>query len=342
MLSTASGPVAKSGLQTPNRGTVPKVKVGEASAMPSVVIGTEAYSVFGENGDSIIQDLMRTDDHIMNQIMSESNSSMEHLLGSVFSPAQVAGLASPHVSSVLMSPRGGGGVTSSPRDSPRNFYSLAWSPHPPTSDSVRRSARITPTRGIFLNMRDEAGMDLDIATPRAFGPHDQSSKRKTPSSRKALQMEGSAAMAKSNYQDFEDYVLPPLSPFTPYESTDRDISQAGKAKANLSFTTEKKTKVSASKSSKKDSAGSKRGEYKCGKCGFFPKKEKHDCTAYKKKCIQQGIEIQTRNRKGSGGSKKKPKSKVAKVMGHRPILTTVQANQAMMETLEPVGVLPMS
>lgn len=50
-------------------------------------------------------------------------------------------------------------------------------------------------------------------------------------------MEGSAAMAKSNYQDFEDYVLPPLSPFTPYESTDRDIPQAGKAKANLSFTT---------------------------------------------------------------------------------------------------------
>lgn len=29
-------------------------------------------------------------------------------------------------------------------------------------------------------------------------------------------------------------------------------------------------------------------------------------------------------------------------MGHRPILTTVQANQAMMDTLEPVGVLPMS
>lgn len=26
----------------------------------------QAYSVFGENGDSIIQDLMRTDDHIMN------------------------------------------------------------------------------------------------------------------------------------------------------------------------------------------------------------------------------------------------------------------------------------
>lgn len=243
-------------------------------------------------------------------------------------------------------------------------------------------------------------------------------------------MEGSAAMAKSNYQDFEDYVLPPLSPFTPYESTDRDIPQAGKAKANLSFTTvrvvhfflvfcrarlchlsffprtfshsflsplpffvvcdllgsgsstrrspslpslvhwcdrRRRPRSARAKAARRTQPAANAASTSAASAGSSPRRKRyffflaftlplenivahasvcfvlqHDCTAYKKKCIQQGIEIQTRNRKGSGGSKKKPKSKVAKVMGHRPILTTVQANQAMMDTLEPVGVLPMS
>jgi hypothetical protein len=166
-----------------------------------------------------------------------------------------------------MSPAGHLNLGSSPRASPRNIYSLAWSPHPPTSDSVRRSARITPTRSLFVNNT----MDFDTTTPLAFGAN---TKRKTvrllhpsqhppapahctplcavsesgcahmlivsvasvqqPNSRKVLKMGGATNVTKADF-DFEDYVLTPLSPFTPYENTERETARGGQAK--LKFTT---------------------------------------------------------------------------------------------------------
>eukprot|EP00049_Salpingoeca_infusionum_P005194 m.89198 g.89198 ORF g.89198 m.89198 type:complete len:445 (+) comp12884_c0_seq5:262-1596(+) len=40
----------------------------------------------------------------------------------------------------------------------------------------------------------------------------------------------------------------------------------------------KAPKDKSAKKDKRTSSAPKRGEYKCGKCGFFPKKAKHDCT----------------------------------------------------------------
>jgi len=48
---------------------------------------------------------------------------------------------------------------------------------------------------------------------------------------------------------------------------------------------------SAKKKEKRDkrtAAAPKRGEYKCGKCGFFPKKEKHNCDLERQKRIANG------------------------------------------------------
>lgn len=76
----------------------------------------------------------------------------------------------------------------------------------------------------------------------------------------------------------------------------------------------------------------------------LPHTLQHDCIAYKKKCQQQGIEIQTRNRKGGGSKKKtaKPKAGKAAKAAVTPILTTLQANKAIASTLEAAGMLPMA
>ena len=106
-------------------------------------------------------------------------------------------------------------------------------------------------------------------------------------------------------QEFEDYVMAPISPFTPYP---KPGASAPAQKTKLAFASEpkgdkKKSSIVSSSNSKRASSAeldddadsaAKRGEYKCGKCGFFPKKTKHDCAAYKAKCIAQGIEINMR------------------------------------------------
>jgi hypothetical protein len=55
-----------------------------------------------------------------------------------------------------------------------------------------------------------------------------------PNSRKVLKMGGATNVTKADF-DFEDYVLTPLSPFTPYENTERETARGGQAK--LKFTT---------------------------------------------------------------------------------------------------------
>lgn len=39
----------------------------------------------------------------------------------------------------------------------------------------------------------------------------------------------------------------------------------------------KAKKEKKEKRDKRTTSAPKRGEYRCGKCGYFPKKEKHDC-----------------------------------------------------------------
>lgn len=287
MLSTASETATAP--RTPSHNIAAK----SDAAMPAVVISDEAYSLFGEQGDSIFNDLMQTDDQIMNYI--EGPGAIENLLGSVFSPARVPGLGSPHVSHVLMSPYRHG----SPRRSPRSFSTLPWSPYPPSEGSIRRSVRITPARGAYIRDFDSVLDFESTQTPNdgaSQSPKDSKNAHKKPSSKKALKMG-----ASTNADDFEEYVLAPLSPFTPATATAEGAADRGKAK--LAFTSDSKKKSAA----KRSATGVKRGEYKCGKCGFFPKKDKHDCAAFKRKCQLEGIEIQTRVRKSGG--KKKAKSK---------------------------------
>ena len=45
-----------------------------------------------------------------------------------------------------------------------------------------------------------------------------------------------------------------------------------------------------------------RGEYKCGKCGFMPKKAKHDCEEHKKSMVARGEELPGRKQGGRDGS----------------------------------------
>ena len=43
----------------------------------------------------------------------------------------------------------------------------------------------------------------------------------------------------------------------------------------------KKKKEKRDKKDTRSASAPKRGEYKCGKCGFFPKKTKHNCDEFK-------------------------------------------------------------
>lgn len=45
-----------------------------------------------------------------------------------------------------------------------------------------------------------------------------------------------------------------------------------------------------------------RGEYKCGKCGFMPKKAKHDCEEHKESMVARGEELPGRKQGGRDGS----------------------------------------
>lgn len=45
-----------------------------------------------------------------------------------------------------------------------------------------------------------------------------------------------------------------------------------------------------------------RGEYKCGKCGFMPKKAKHDCEEHKKSMVARGEELPGKKQGGRDGS----------------------------------------
>lgn len=68
---------------------------------------------------------------------------------------------------------------------------------------------------------------------------------------------------------------------------------------------------SSSSTEKRNGNAPKRGEYKCGKCGYFPKKEKHDCATEKAKrdaekaagTASSSASSSSSSSKRSGGSK---------------------------------------
>lgn len=79
-------------------------------------------------------------------------------------------------------------------------------------------------------------------------------------------------------------------------------------------------KMTAHSHAKKGSA-SKRGEYKCGKCGFYPKKQKHNCDEEK------------RRRQSDGRNKSLPKA----AAGPLPMPNLATANQVQNALLNPVS-----
>ena len=87
-------------------------------------------------------------------------------------------------------------------------------------------------------------------------------------------------------KDFEAFAMGPPLPMTPFGDSERSPGPAAKAV---------KTKLVTSEPRKKPST-SKRGEYKCGKCGFYPKKTKHDCVKEKLK-MQKAKELEKKNKK---------------------------------------------
>lgn len=69
-------------------------------------------------------------------------------------------------------------------------------------------------------------------------------------------------------QEDGDLVLGPLSPSDPFRS--------GGSASKSRIKKERRDRREPKKP--KTQSAPKRGEYRCGKCGFFPKKSKHDCT----------------------------------------------------------------
>eukprot|EP00040_Diaphanoeca_grandis_P035836 m.226239 g.226239 ORF g.226239 m.226239 type:complete len:318 (-) comp33487_c0_seq7:3137-4090(-) len=211
-------------------------------------------SVFGADGSRFIEELMCTDPDIVEGIAR--SGSLSSLLGSVYSPLK------PPTLNALHSPRPS---SHSPWRTPEHSkgYNSFRFPVSPSMEAglIRRSARLTPTSWISES-EDEAGS--------------QSVKRRRPEEvafRKALRMDPSRGRATASMEkrEFEALVMGPISPMTPYLGSE---PPGGKAKI---FSSEKRRP-----------SISKRGEYKCGKCGFYPKKLKHDCNEQRQILSRQG------------------------------------------------------
>lgn len=223
--------------------------------------------MFGVGGSRFMEDLMRTDPVIVEGIAK--SGALNSLLGSVYSPFRGPGMASPIVASYS---------SSSPWLTPDHKGNSFRFPISPTMEEgmIRRSARLTPS---------------SLLTPSSVWTDDddtRGSKRRRGESgnsspfRKSLKMD--SEKLGGDMEDFEAFAMGPPLPMTPFSAG----SPGPAAKAV-------KTKLVTSEPRKKPST-SKRGEYKCGKCGFYPKKTKHDCVKEKAK-MQKAKELEKKNKK---------------------------------------------
>lgn len=202
--------------------------------------------MFGADGSQFFEDLMRTDPVIVEGIAK--SGSLEALLGSVYSPIR------------LTSPRQSYGTSPWTPDGKGGHTAFRF-PVSPTMEPglVRRSARLTPTSAWAAEHHDGRG------SKRRRGAGGGSPFRKT------LRMDndkGSRLLGSPN--DFEAFVMGsgPSLPMTPFLG--ESPGEAGRHVKQKIFSSEKRKPTV-----------SKRGEYKCGKCGFYPKKQKHDCAQHK-------------------------------------------------------------
>lgn len=75
-----------------------------------------------------------------------------------------------------------------------------------------------------------------------------------------------------------------------------------------------KTTLSQSQGQKKAPSSSKRGEYRCGKCGYFPKKTKHNCNTERARRQATGQSVP-----GEKSAKKTPSSSRASLERLTPV-----------------------
>ncbi len=89
----------------------------------------------------------------------------------------------------------------------------------------------------------------------------------------------------------------------------------------------------------------KRGEYKCGKCGFFPKKTKHNCNAEKAKRIADGTLTEVKTKKGESKYVAHPIFRAAAIMPNgvgaasRMISPAAEFGRPLLMSLQPVPLL---
>jgi len=185
------------------------------------------------------------------------------LLGTIYSPFRsetLSGLSAPSALDNMIS------CSTSSVFANRNFQSPAGSNQrdksekmsPPFVDQghYRRSARLTPSRLLkspgFLSSQDSSDYSSPVST---YGRYDNL-----------------GGIAPINFGNVEPYT-PGLT-----DSFSRSVIMSQPKSRSM-----KKEKKSKSKRDNRTMTAPKRGEYKCGKCGFFPKKTKHNCDEEKQK-----------------------------------------------------------
>ena len=125
---------------------------------------------------------------------------------------------------------------------------------PNTEARYRRSARLTPSR-LHVNARSPNLFNVVSSILSPVGKK---------SSRKSLAMDGAGGTMVHGMSELG------ISPLSPTSAAQRTVSggKAPRRRDRRDRRGEKKPK---------SASAPKRGEYRCGKCGFFPKKTKHDC-----------------------------------------------------------------
>eukprot|EP00039_Didymoeca_costata_P019481 m.337688 g.337688 ORF g.337688 m.337688 type:complete len:277 (-) comp18208_c0_seq1:228-1058(-) len=181
------------------------------------------------------------------------------LLGSVYSPFRFENL--PTATHALDKMVANGART---HVSPKHFVPMSPSPD---RGHYRRSARLTPSRL--------------LRSPFAASPFKPNNKSATTGD------DGFLFKCPSlNLESHENSAIASLGmqiDNTVLNSANR-INNAGSMHKNSRSM--KKEKKRRERQDKRTMSAPKRGEYKCGKCGFFPKKTKHNCDEERSKRMQ--------------------------------------------------------
>eukprot|EP00041_Stephanoeca_diplocostata_P004741 m.49547 g.49547 ORF g.49547 m.49547 type:complete len:347 (-) comp15330_c0_seq1:437-1477(-) len=227
-------------------------------------------------------------------------------------------LASPNTARFLESAPG----TFSPPSPARTPSRLLFSPKSEPRTLVRAATTGISPRSAMLTTYD--GMLIDAQGNDLIGSiwkHSEENKRKTAKStarRPLLQQTPSAPKSDDLLDDL--IPLPDKTPNMKQSKSSRDKRESRDAKSLPRVATQRdvfavgdfnvgntQPRSAAEGERKKDrkvysTAGRprQRGEYKCGKCGFYPKKEKHDCDEERQKLEKAGLHVEPQQDESRG------------------------------------------